>query len=145
MSYCDYEDVGLLLQLTFNETDSKPKASKVTDIISLIASEINMLLVSKGIGLPLVGTDFYNVVRLKNMQGAAGVVGVSFYGNTEDVAGSQGVYYRDEYARFIEQVKTDPDSFKSTVKSSYIGNQVTAGDSSESDISDVMIDNDWTP
>ena len=143
MSYCTYEDVGLLLSLTFDETLSKPLASKVTDIISLIASEINMTVVAAGVALPSSGTDFYNVLRLKNMHGAAGVVGVAYYGNTEDVAGSQGVFYRDSYNKFLLDLSENPTNYKNYKNAMVLENQVTDGTYTEESLADVFIGNDW--
>jgi len=144
MSYCTYEDVGTLLSLTYS-TESIPTAVKVTDIISLIASEINMTLKSVGIEIPLSGTDFYNLLKLKNMQGAAGVVGVTAYGNTEDVEGSQGDYYKKEYMSFLTDIKKNPDVYKNTVKQTFMSNQVSSGSATEESITSVMIENDWVP
>lgn len=143
MSYCDHSEVGMLLGLSF-DSDTKPTDLKVTNVIALIASELNLVLKSVSISLPVIGSDLYNVIKLKNMQGAAGVVGVTYYGNTEDIAGSQGAFYKEEYMNFIADLKANPDVYKDSVKVGFIGNQVTNGTVSEENISDVMIGDDWT-
>lgn len=143
MVYCTYEDVGTLLQLKFDTTTSNPTSTKVTGIIDLVSSEVNMSLLSAGIALPTIGTDLYNVVKLKVMQGSAGIVGFTGYGNTEDVVGSQADYYRKEYMAFLLQLKKDPGAFLATINAVYAGNQVTDGTYTEESISEVLIGNDW--
>ena len=145
MSYCNYSDVGLLLSLTFDESTSKPLASKVTIISEMISSEINLTLKSAGISLPTSG-DLLNMVKLMTMKGSAGVVGISYYGNTEDVVGSQGDYYNKEYKAFLIDVKKNPETYKNidSVTSGFIiENQVTDGTITEEKLSDIMIGDDW--
>jgi hypothetical protein len=144
MAYCNYSDVGLLLQFTY-DTNSNPTAAKVTDVIALIASEIEMALIGVGIALPVAGTNLYNLVRLNNMYGAAGIIGVTYYRNTEDIDGSQGDYYRKLYMEFLLNIKKNPNFYNSVSggSNSTIGNQVTAGYETAESITDVLIGNDW--
>lgn len=144
MAYCDYNDVGMMLAFTF-DSDTKPTSTKVTEIIAMISSEINMVLKSVGIELPTAGTDFYNLVKLNTMKGSAAVAGITLYSNTEDIEGSQGDYYKKEYNAFLLDLKTNPDRYKETIKESYIGNQVTDGTYTEDEITETFIENDWTP
>jgi hypothetical protein len=133
----------VLLSLDFN-IDSKPTDSQVTDIIALISSEINLMLISVGIGLPTVGSDLYNVVKLKTMQGSAGTVALTYYVNTADVPDTQGDYYLSQYTEFLTMIKEKPELFKSVVYTAFIENHVTGGVITEDGVSDIMIGDDWT-
>ena len=141
-AYCDHTDVGILLDLTFDEVSSKPRASKVITIIELISSEVNLALMGSGITLPTVGTDLYNIVKLKTMQGSAGLIGITYYGNDDKVVGTRGEYFRQEYLKFINDIQNKPELFMTSVSSLVIGNQVTNGTETEESISDVLIGND---
>ena len=143
MAYCTYTEVGMLLSLAFDE-NSKPTALQVTDIIALISSEINLTLISVGIGLPIVGSDLYNVVKLKTMQGSAGTVALTYYVNTADVPDTQGDYYLTQYTEFLSMIKEKPELFKSVVYTAFIENHVTGGVITEEEVSDLMIGDDWT-
>lgn len=144
MAYCDYNDVGMMLGVTFS-SDSQPSSTRVTEITVMITSEINVTLKGAGIGLPVSGTDFYNVVKLHCMKGSAAVAGITLYSNTEDVDGSQGSDYKKDYMAFLLDLKTNPDRYKETAKESYISNQVIDGTYTEEEISETLIWNDWTP
>lgn len=145
MAYCDYEDVGLLLQFTF-DTASNPTAAKVTTICGLIASEIEQAFILAGVGLPVAGSRLYDVTRLNNMYGAAGLVGVTYYRNVESLEGSQGDYYLKRYREFLEDVKKNPSLYNGLTGAGelYVSNQVLAGYETEDSITDVLIWNDWT-
>jgi hypothetical protein len=143
MAYCSYSDVGLLLALSFDE-NSRPTDAQVTDIISLISSEVNMTLNSVGITIPTSG-DLFNLLRLRVMQGSAGIVGLSYYGNTESIINSQGDYYTNLYRDFLKDLKENPGVYSSVSGGSllYISNQVLAGYETEESITDILIGNDW--
>jgi len=143
MAYCTHDEVGTLLQLKFDTTTSNPTSTKVAGIIDLVSSEVNMVLLSAGIALPTAGTDLYNVVKLKVMQGSAGIIGFTGYGNTEDVNGSQADYYRKEYMLFLKQLKEDPGAFLATTNEIYISNQISAGFETEKSVTEILIGNDW--
>jgi len=138
MSYCDYEDVGLLLGLTFKE-NSVPTAVKVTQICGWISSEINLMLNYLSIPIPAVGTDLYNLLELKSAQGAAGVIAISFQGNAESVDATQGAYYKEQYDNFIKEMKADPEMFKTLSTTLLLENPMTQGDMTEIDLDEIMI------
>jgi hypothetical protein len=144
MDYCDYEDVGILLALTFDETSSVPPASKVTGIIAMIESEIKLALTAAGIAAPVAGTDLFNVCKLNNMYGAAGVVGMTYNGNKDGVEGVRPDYYRQQYLKFLKDVKENPEMFSSLASSIVMQNQVTDLTFTESEITDNTIGNEWT-
>ena len=127
-----------MLALTF-DTTSVPTAVKVTSITELISSELNMVIKSVGIALPTSGTDFYNLVKLKCMQGSAGIIGMTYTGNKDSVSGVRPDWYIQEYKEFLKSLKETPELYKDTVFVSSIGNQVTDGTYTEAEVSDVMI------
>lgn len=144
MSYCTYTEVGTMLALTFG-TDSVPTDVKVSDITEMISSEINLYLKMAGVDIPTIGTDLYNVVRLKAMQGSAAVVALSYYGNSDAVKDGQGSYYQDQYDKFLTMIKENPEVFVSTYTSLEFSNQYTDGDMTEDEFEDIMIGDTITP
>lgn len=141
MAYCTYDHVGTLLELTFTD-DSKPSSTKVTEIIDMIASEINLVLISRGISVPVAGTDFYKILTLNNAYGAAGVVGLTYLSNVDGVDDKQGAYYKKEYKDFIALLKSEPDLFKTMIKNVTASTNVTDG-YTEEDVIEDRIGDDW--
>jgi hypothetical protein len=144
MRYCSHEDVGTLLALNFS-ADSKPSASKVLDIAGWISSEINFVLKSCKVEIPAEGTDLYNLLRMKSAQGSAGIIGLSYYGNSDTVQSGQGAYYSEQYGLFIKEVKENPALFRDMNNEAYIGNQFTNGSMTEDDLFGIMLDDEMAP
>lgn len=142
MAYCDYELVGTLLEVTFSST-SKPTSTKVTELINVIASEINMTLLSKGITVPSPDENFYSLLKLMNAYGTAGIVGMTYSRNAESVVNTLGADYKKDYKDFIASIKKDPDQYKQVVKTGIASTHITDGYTDES-VLDNSIGDDWT-
>ena len=140
-SYCTATDVGTMLQLTF-AVDSKPTDTVVTDLCSVITSEINYTLMSQSIVPPTSG-DLFNICRVRCMYGVAALVGVASLGNVEDVSGSQGVDYRKEYKAFIQDIKDNADYYRSIPRVFVLGNPLLDGIITDDDLDTMMLPNEW--
>jgi hypothetical protein len=143
MAYCTYEDVGTMLGLTF-DSSSVPTATKVSGIIDLISSEINVALTAIGISLPTTG-DMYNLVKLKTMQGSAGLVAITYYGNSDAVESGQGAYFTNKYKEFLAEIKATPNLFKPQYNTMKISNQFTDGAMTDADLDRIMIGDEVEP
>jgi hypothetical protein len=143
MAYCLYSDVGVLLSLNFN-IDSKPTDSQVADIINMISSEVNMTLLSVGIAVPTSG-DLFNVLKSRVMQGSAGIIATTYYGNSDSVESGQGAYFTKQYREFLAELKAKPDLFKSMYSSLLLSNPLTDGSMTDEQLDDMMIGNEWIP
>ena len=100
MPFCVLADVELLLQVKF-ALDSDPTSTAVEGIISQIDARIRQALVGGGISVP---SDAERLAVLKNINamGAAGLTGMIYGRNFENVNSGQAQWY---YGQFLDELK----------------------------------------
>lgn len=134
MAYCDYTMIQALLTLTF-DTNSLPTATKVGEMIDMIASEINMYLQIAGVVLPVTDSNLLNILKLKTAQGVAGIVATGY--PRDNMADGQGGYYSNLYNEFLKLIKTNPEIFKLKVANIQVSSNVLSGATDESSLNPI--------
>jgi hypothetical protein len=138
-AYCTYEDVGVLLSLSF-DSQSNPEVSKVSEIIEWISSEIDMSLNSIGITTVDSSSSLYKILKMRNAQGAAAIVGMSLYGNKGDIGSGQAAKYEEQYKKFLEDIDKRSAFYRGEASSSIVlSNQFTNSDMTDDDLDAIML------
>ena len=136
--YCSAADVIGKLGYDFSSigADSKPTLTQINAEITDITGELNMVLESIGITLPITDANVLNVIEQKCKLGSAGMVGLTYYVNTDAVEGSQADYYYKEYKFFLASIVETPSLVGVSAEASTINvsNQVTDGTTTEKEM-----------
>lgn len=144
MAYCTSADVGVLLQQDFNE-NTQPTAVQVDSIIEQTTGEIDSILLSKSVSLPISDSTTLQLMKKYCSFGSACTTGFTYFRNNESVNDSQPNFYCNGYKEFLEQLKTDPESIIGTLdmESVVISSQVLDGSYTEDEIDEVNVDQDF--
>jgi hypothetical protein len=112
MSYCVAEDVQILLgfDTTFSAS-TIPTLTQVNGVIDQVTAEIDMLLASAGVGVPVANTTLLSYLKMKCASGTACRIGMTYFSNSTGVDGTQPKFYCDDYQEFKDSIKENPEKF----------------------------------
>lgn len=99
--YCAVSDVAFKLQVDF-DLASKPSQTDVESVITQITARMNLALGGAGIALPI--SDAAKLETLKHIcaMGSAGMVGMAFGRNFDNVMAGQAKFYWDEFQKDLD-------------------------------------------
>lgn len=141
-AYCDLIDIEDLLQLKFTDS-SKPTVDRATVIMEEIASEIRMRLSNADATYSEDNEDAKRILRLKNAQGAAAIINLTFYKNANNIQDSLPEYWLRIYREFLKEIQRNPGILSGKVKQPVLGNIVTQNGSDVDNYTKHMIKDNY--
>lgn len=143
MAYCDYTDIQVLMQMTF-DASSRPTAAQVTSLCDQVSGEMEVYLSGVNIGLPITNTSILNMLKLYCSYGVASAILATY--NVPDNVAEQFRFWRGEYLAFLQRIQDRPNLFGAISGDQIIicGNQVTDGTIAEADVKFGFDDSEFT-
>lgn len=99
--YCAVSDVEFRLQVDF-DTTTNPTKKTVTAIITQITARIDLTLGGAGIALPISDTAKLETLKHICAMGSAGMVGMTYGRNFDNVMSGQAKFYWDEFQKDLD-------------------------------------------
>jgi len=107
-NYCTNSQVGVLLNKNFDSTTT-PTSTQVDDIIDQVTREIDVTMSSIGISSQPTDSNVLGMLERYCSFGSAGITGMTFFRNANDVNGSNAQWYYDQYRNFLKELADNPE------------------------------------
>lgn len=145
MAYTTLDKVAAITGFESFSTTTRPTQTQVTDMINDVTGEMDFVLSSKGITTPITNSNLLRKLDIICKYGVACQVLISGYGNADSVDGSQGDKFCEKYKEYLQDIKDNPEDYGYITGNStmFIGNQVSDGTYTESEITDRYMANNY--
>lgn len=142
-NYCTNAHVGVLLGKTFDATKT-PTSTEVDVIIDQITKEIDSVLYSIGVTSQPTDLNLLGMLQKYCSFGSAGVTGMTYFRNTNDIVGSNPEWYYGKYEKFLEDLVERPELFGivTGAETIAVSSNVLDGTYTEDEIKDMMLTNE---
>jgi hypothetical protein len=145
-NYCEVSDIQFMLghKEAFS-ADSTPTSSQVTTAIEDVTGEIDFELQAAGISVQPTNANLLKKLSVICKNGVACQVGMSQFGNNDTVNDSQPNSYCENYKDALKDISDNPAKYGLVTgdENIMIGNNVTDGTNTESEINDMIPDNSF--
>lgn len=145
-NYCTVDDVSILLYSISGEfhSTSQPTDTQVTALIVQKTATIDVYLNAGGISTQPTDSTVLSYFKSNCSIGVACAVARAGMYNSQNVTDTQAINYCTEWKEFLIGLKENPELIAGTTgdPTAILGNQVTNGTVSESDIP--VIEDDFT-
>lgn len=108
MAYCTYSDLAIQLGYDSFGTTTKPTAIQVASIIDNVTADIDILLQSIGISLPITDSSVLLYLKDKCIMGSCCRIGFSYFSNNTGVDGTQPNHFCSDYSEWKKEIKENP-------------------------------------
>jgi hypothetical protein len=144
-NYTDAESVAVLLGMDNFSSGSRPTLAQVTAILEDVTNEIDFTLSAVGITTQPTDTRLLGRLSTACKYGTACQVGMSAFGNSTGVDGSQPDKYCEKYQAILDDIKENPENYGAVTgdSASYISNQVTDGTITETEQTALFLANEY--
>ena len=139
-NYTTNAKVSVLLGKSF-DASTTPTSTQVDVIIGQITGEIDTILNSIGITSQPTDTNILAMLDKYASFGSAGITGMTYFRNANDVNSSNAEWYYSKYEAFLKKLMENPELLGIITGSTQlvVSNQVLDGTYTESEQNDILL------